>query len=185
MKPLFALGLLCLLLPARGGAAAADPFTIVRAELQKQDRGYALRADVDYRFTSPVLKALRNGVPLTVVAEVKIMRPRRMWPDDILMEERLHYRLRYHALAKLYQVQTEESGIQQNFVSLPAALAALGRIRHPLDLKGSRVYLGQNYPVHLRVFLDLEELPLPLRTVAYFTARWHLRRTWHSWTYAE
>lgn len=184
MKPLLALGLLCLLLPARG-AAAADSFTIDRAELLKQDKGYALRADVDYHFTPPVLKALRNGVPLTLVAQVKVMRPRRLWPDDTLTEERLVYRLRYHALAKLYQVETEESGIQQNFASLPAALLALGRIRHPLGLKAEQIFLGQNYPVQLRVFLDLEELPLPLRTVAYFTPRWHLRSAWHSWTYAE
>ena len=185
MKPLLALGLLCLLLPARGGAATADFFTIVRAELLKQDQSYALRADVDYHFTEPVLKALRNGVPLTLVAQLQIMRPRRLWPDTTLTEERLRYQLRYHALAKLYQVQTEESGAQQNFVSLPAALAALGRIRHPLDLKAAQIFLGQNYPVRLRVFLDLEELPIPLRTVAYFTPRWHLRSAWHSWTYAE
>jgi hypothetical protein len=183
VKPVLALGLLCLLLPARGGTAEA--FNIVRAELLKQDKGYALRADVDYHFTAPVLKALRNGVPLTLIAQVRVMRPRRWWPDSTLTEEWLRYRLRYHALAKLYQVQTEESGIQQNFVSLPAALAALGRIRHPLDLKAEQIFLGQDYPVRLRVFLDLEELPLPLRTVAYFTPRWHLESAWHSWTYAE
>lgn len=185
MKPLFALGLLCLLLPARGGAMAADAFNIVRGELLKQDKGYALRADVDYHFTAPVLKALRNGVPLALVAQVRVMRPRRWWPDGTLTEERLHYRLRYHALAKQYQVRAGESGVQQNFVSLAAALGALGRIRHPLGLKAGQILLGQNYPAQLRVFLDLEELPLPLRAVAYFTPRWHLESAWHSWTYAE
>lgn len=183
MRPLLALGLICFLLPTCAGAAEA--FTIARAELFKQGRGYALRADVDYHFTAPVLKALRNGVPLTLAAHLQVQRPRRWWPDDTLTEEWLRYRLRYHALAKLYQVETEESGIQQNFVSLPAALGALGRIRHLLDLKADQVFLGQTYPVRLRVFLDLEELPLPLRTVAYFTPGWHLTSKWHSWTYAE
>jgi hypothetical protein len=183
VKPLLTLGLLCLLLPAHGGAA--ESFTIVNAELLRQDKTYVLRADVDYHFTSPVLKALRNGVPLNLVAELRVLRPRRWWPDAMLTAERLRFQLRYHALAKLYQVEAADSGMQQNFVSLPAALAALGHIRQPLDLKRSQVFLGQTYPVRLRVFLDLEELPLPLRTVAYFTPRWHLTSAWHSWTYAE
>lgn len=183
MKPLLTLGLLCLLLPARGGAA--ESFTIVRAELLRQDKAYALRADVDYHFTSPVLKALRNGVPLNLVAELRVLRPRRWWPDATLIARRTHFQVRYHALAKLYQVETADSGVQQNFVSLPAALAALGRIRQPLDLKAEQIFLGQTYPVRLQVFLDLEELPMPLRTVAYFTPRWHLKSAWHSWTYAE
>jgi hypothetical protein len=40
----------------------------------------------------------------------------------------------------------------------------------------------QNYVLDVRVSLDIESLPAPLRPVAYTSLDWHLNSGWTTWT---
>ena len=40
----------------------------------------------------------------------------------------------------------------------------------------------ETYQARMRVELDIEELPLPLRLLSYFTDEWRLRSEWYTWS---
>ncbi|MDD5033834.1 MAG: DUF4390 domain-containing protein [Methylococcaceae bacterium] len=178
----------CLLLVCLTSAGAAEyGFRILRAELKPDPtpQAYRLDADIDYRFSEPAIDALQNGVSLTLVLHVKAKRDSDSWRDEVIMDEKHSFRVRYHALSKQYQIVYPDDGTPRNFVSLNALLEAMGSIRD-LPLRPIKPFLAkQRYRASLDVTLDIESLPLPLRPVAYLTPAWYLDSPLYKWTFAE
>lgn len=181
-KGLFALALLFNTALAWAGSAE---FTVLDARLLRQKDSYSLNADIDYRLPPAVREALGNSVPISLVVQLKVRRDRRLLWDETVLNEYVRYRLRYHALSKLYQIQQEGSGSVRNFATLDAAVQALGSIRQLSIVSAERFMLGITYKASLRAYLDFEALPLPLRSVAYLNPQWHLDSPWFRWTFAE
>nr|WP_054773871.1 DUF4390 domain-containing protein [Methylogaea oryzae] len=145
-------GLLALALlfnTALGWAASAE-FTVLDARLQLQKDGYSLSADIDYRLPPAVREALGNSVPITLVVQLKVKRERRLLWEETVLNEYVRYRLRYHALSKLYQIQQEGIGGSRNFATLDAAVQALGSIRQLSIASADRFMLGITYKAGVR-----------------------------------
>lgn len=172
-----------LLMPAYSFAATDHGFTILRAEIKPgmEEGELLLDADIDYRFSEPAIDALRNGVTLTLVWQVRIEQESG-WFDQTVLAESHSFRIRYHALSKLYQILGEPP---HNFVSMNALLEAMEIIRD-LPLQGRpELRKGERYRASLSVGLDIESLPLPLRPVAYLTPAWHLESPEYRWIFAN
>jgi len=172
------------LLPALPTAAADHGFRILRAEIRPdaEDGVLLLDADIDYRFSEPAIDALRNGVTLTLVWQVKIKEERGWWWEGAVLEESHSFRIRYHALSKLYQILGDPP---HNFVSMNALLEAMEIVRG-LPLAGRPdLRKGERYRASLAVGLDIESLPLPLRPVAYVTPAWYLVSPVYEWTFVN
>jgi hypothetical protein len=169
-------------------AGAADyGFRILRAELKPDASGqaYRLDADIDYRFSEPALDALRNGVSLTLALRLKVKRARRWLWDETVLDEARPFRVRYHALSKLYQILDGDGERARNFVSVNALLEAMGNVRDLPVAQGLRLRPGERHRASLAVGLDIEALPLPLRPVAYLTPAWYLDSPVYRWTFAD
>lgn len=156
-------------------------FLVKRAELVSVGDSYVLNADVDYRFSEAAIDALEHGVPLTVVARLKIKRQRDYWLDETVLSASRRFRIRYHPLAKTFQLLQENSGVPQNFAGLSALLDAMGEIRGWEVTPASALEKGNIYWANLAVSLDTEALPLPLRPVAYVSPSWYLGSPWFQW----
>jgi hypothetical protein len=166
------------------GTASGDEgygFEVLRAELVPTGENYVFNADVDFRFSDPVLEALDNGVPLTLLMRLKVRRYRNWWMDDTVFSERRKLDIRYHPLAKSYQLTQETSGIPQNFASLSALLDAMGAIRGWRALPVDSLEPGEEYLAAFSVHLDIEALPLPLRPIAYVSPSWYVASPWFEW----
>jgi hypothetical protein len=167
-----------------GNAFAADyGFQVMRADLRHSQDDYELNADIDYRFSEPAIDALNNGVPLTLMIRFKVERERPFWRNERLASEKWHVRIRYHSLSKLFQLVDEKRGLQKNFVSFQAMLDTMSTIRGLPVLKADALSSGQAYLAKLSVKLNIEELPLPLRPVAYLTPKWYLDSGWYRWPF--
>jgi hypothetical protein len=141
---------------------------------------------VDARFSpglTPVaLEALDNGVPLIFEAHIQVRAANAWIWDSSLVDRRLRYEIRYQPLAERYQVGSLPAGAAgHNYVTRDAALAALGDLHDIPLLSRSELLAGQDYQVDLKVSLDIEELPLPLRPTAYLLPSWKLSSGWTSW----
>ena len=156
-------------------------FSILRAHLQPAGDEYVLDADIDYRFNPPAIDALENGVPLTLAINLSIRRQREFWLDDIIVNEQRHILVRYHPLAKSFQIVDQKTDAIQNFASLSALLDALGRIRNWRITPENRLDTTETYHARLSVDLDIESLPLPLRVVAYLSPDWYLQSPIFEW----
>ena len=167
--------------------AADYGFNIVHAALrQSKAGGYWLDADIDYRFSEPAIDALHNGVSLTLSLRLRVEQERRWWWDATVLDASHPFRVRYHALSKLYQIlDGDNSEAPRNFISLNALLEAMGTVRD-LPLPNSFVLVkGGRYRASLAVSLDIEALPLPLRPVAYATPAWYLDSLVYKWTFVN
>jgi hypothetical protein len=167
-----------LLLPL---TALAEEFRITELQARLEEGSYLVDAAIDYRFSEQALEALENGVPLTLEVHVQLRRKGAwIWEGDLL-DKRLRYRIRYHALAGVYQVFNLQREGQESFVTREAALTALGRLHGIPLIERDKLKEGQVYNLAVRSVLDIEALPLPLRPTAYLTPAWNLSSDWRIW----
>ena len=101
-----------------------DPgfFEIRSAMVELLDGVYFLNAVIAYRLSTEARDALHSGVPLGIRLDVEIIHPRRWWFDNENAALRQSYQLEYHALSERYIVLNVNSGDQESFASLFAAL---------------------------------------------------------------
>lgn len=162
------------------GAGAAG-FDIVSATTRLDGGVYRLNARIDYRFSPPALDALQNGVPLIVELEMEVRR-RRAWVwDEAVYTLTQRFRLEYHALSRQYLVSNLNSGERRGFPTRSSALQFMGQISDFPLLDQGLLVPGERYEGALRVQLDREALPAPLRLVAYLSDDWRLSSEWHTW----
>jgi len=175
--------LLCCLFTLLPALGYADTFgvEVKNAEITLQGNSYVLSADMDYRLSARALEALQNGVPLYWDIHIKVQQHRDYFWDKTLASSGIRYRIQYHALLNMYRVRNEGSGELYNFSTLSAALDLMSTIHgfHVMDRPvGAST---ERYAVGIKVTLDRDALPLPLRPIAYTNPQWYLSSDWTLW----
>jgi hypothetical protein len=165
------------------GAISAEDYGIFirEANLTKRDGQTFLSADVDYRFTPAAIDALEHGIALTLVLRLTVHRERAYWFDENVITERRNIELRYHPLAKSFQIADLDSGAVQSFASFAAVTDTLSRIRGWPIQNVESLDSHQSYLARLELTLDIESLPLPLRAEAYVSPSWRLAHPLLEW----
>ena len=64
---------------------------------------------------------------------------------------------------------------------MEGALTGLGTIRGLPILDDSLLSANAEYFVRMRVGIDLEALPAPLRLLAYISGEWRAKSQWQEW----
>lgn len=153
---------------------ASAELSIRFAETNLENKVYQLDATLNYELTETTIEALQNGVILTFVLTIDVEKERWYMWDSSVANLKQRYQLKYYALSEQYAIKNVNTGIQEIFPTLDAALTKMGNLTdfplldaHLIDTEG--VYL-----VYLYAYLDIEALPAPLRPVAYFSSDWHL-----------
>jgi hypothetical protein len=103
-----------------------------------------------------------------------------IWEENLL-DRRQRYLIRYLPLTELYQVVRLPAGEKRSFVTRAAAISALGEIEGISLLPKLRLEADEKYRLGVKVSLDIEALPLPLRPVAYLRPSWNLSSGWTQW----
>ncbi len=154
---------------------------VKNAAIGLQGDSYMLSADIEYRLSARAKEALQNGVSLFWDIHIKTLQHRDYFWDSTLINTGIRYRIQYHALLNMYRVRNEGIGELYNFSTLSAALEQMSALRDfPVMDKASYVP-GKRYAVAVKVTLDRDALPLPLRPVAYTSPQWYLSSDWTLW----
>ena len=172
-------------LPERSVETADDEddghFEVIEARTELRSGVYFLDATIAFRLSADAREALRSGVPLTIRLDVEFMNRRRFWFDAEDAALRQRYQLEYHALSERYLVTNLNSGDQSSYGSILSALSSLGRIdRLPL-IDAALLDPGRDYELRLRVVLDVEQFPGPLRLLAFWRRDWSIASDWYRW----
>lgn len=162
-------------------ARADEEFTIRQPVIRLEDGVYFLDTAIDARFSNAALEALDHGVPLTIVVHVQVRRTSAWLWENVLLDQQLRTVIRYKPLSDGYEVYRLPGHQGRSFVTRDAALRALGDITNLQLLRQDKLDATDAYEVQIKVFLDIEELPLPLRPLAYLKPAWQLSSGWHSW----
>lgn len=160
---------------------SAEGFVIKKAETVLENEVYLLNASMDLKFSNDALEALRSGVPLIVLVNLEVNQERNWWWDKTVATLQQGYLLLYHALSEKFIIHNLNSGAQHNFISLSAALSALGHINKLPLIDAKLLQPGNHYYVQMRVYLDIESLPAPMRPIAYISSQWQLESDWYTW----
>jgi hypothetical protein len=173
-----------LLLLALATSLARADFKIATLDANLSDQTLIVNGELDLGLSPKVEEALSKGIELPLTLEIRLYQKRSWWWDRRVSIWTLRRNLQYHALTGQYLVAAEGGG--DSFLSLPNALRALGRLnelRLPLS-QNETLDRAREYSVRLRVHLDIEALPAPLRPVAYTNLSWHLNSGWSEWNIA-
>jgi hypothetical protein len=162
-------------------SATARDFDVEQVTTRLEEGTFVMDANIRYAFSERALEALDNGVPLTVEVHIQV-RPVDDWIwQESLLDQRLRYRIRYKPLSERFLVSQLPGENGRTYVTRDAALAALGEIRDLPLVSPARLDPDRDYEVQVRVSLDIEELPLPLRPMAYLYPSWKQSSKWTKW----
>lgn len=170
----------CLLFAASLASEAQD-IRVLRLTDRSEGGQYTLDLDAEIEPGREVREAVASGIPLRFVFDVRLHRVRRyLWNESMLRLE-WGVTVERHALAGKYVVADEASGQRQIASSLDDALIMAGRLRRVVLARDDE--LGKARPIagRLRVKLDIESLPAPLRPIAWVSPRWHISSPWEEW----
>lgn len=160
-----------------------DPgyFEVRSASVDLEQDIYFLTAQIQYRLSSEAREALDSGVSLRIRVEVEILARRRFWVDTEQAGLNQVYRLEYHALTERYIVTNLNSGDESTFGGLSAALNRIGNIERLPVIDRALLDPERGHDIRIRAVLDTEQLPGPLRLLAFWRRDWSLGSEWYRW----
>ena len=156
-------------------------FKINEARTRLVDGVYLLDAQITFNFSADSLEALENGVALTVIVEMDILKSRPLIWDKRLARLTSRHQLQRHALSNRYILTNLNTDESRSFRTLRGAMTALGTLERFPMLDSHLLESGNEYRLRLRARLDIEALPAPLRPLAYLSALWRKSDTWSTW----
>lgn len=146
------------------------------------DDALVINTTLDMSLSARTDEALSKGIPLDVLIDLALVEHRRFLWDRVVTDRTLHRRIQYHALSGQYLVSSTDVDADDfaRFPTAQAALAYAGAL-NDLDIplpKKKDINPKLHYWLKLRVQLDIEALPSPLRPLAYVTPAWHHNTGW-------
>jgi hypothetical protein len=166
------------------GATARD--VVIDSAVAVVEDGY-LRVDAKATISvnDDVADALNNGISLVFIAQTKLLRSRPFWVDETIAQSRHVFVLSRHALSDRYTLTEIAGKPAQTFKTLAEATAALGDLPRVLVLSAIRAGPEENYRGRFRLSLSVEDLPAPMRPLAYVSPGWWLSSGWYNWTFKQ
>ena len=168
------------LVPAHADNAPAE---VSQLRLEADSDGVYLTAGVKFELSAIVEDALLKGIPMFFVVEADVFRDRWYWYDKRVASVARHMRLAYQPLTRGWRLNVSPNVItnaglgvtlNQNFESLPDALAAIQRISHWKIAEASDIEPDGRYNVDFRFRLDVSQLPRPFQIGAVGEADWNI-----------
>ena len=167
--------------PSAGQEEDPGRFEVRSADVELESGVYFLDAWLELRLPSQARQALRSGVPLTLRLDVELGYDRRWWFDEDAHELQQRYQLDFHALTERYVVSNLNSGDTSSFSTLFSALNYLGHVERLPVIDAALLAPDRDYWVRLRVVLDMERFPGPLRLLAFWRRDWAITSDWYQW----
>jgi len=146
---------------------------------------HELESRLQLILSDDALTALNSGVPLTVEINFEIIRVRGLWLDALDASLTFTYVLEYRPLSERYIVRNLNSGDQDSFATLYAALNNLGRIQGLPVIDDAVLDADSRYRLRLRARLSAGQYPIALRLLFFWRSQWQLESDWYEWTLAR
>jgi hypothetical protein len=164
-------------------ADALDGVLQVRSAFVDLDHSvFQLHARIDYPMTPAISDALRDGVDLLFDVDARVERARRFWFDSTVVDLTLRRELAYHTVADRYVVRDPDSGDQQTFATLDAALQYLGSVDGWPILVAPQLETGAQYQISVRAGIHRGHLSSSLRALLFWTDDWSRVSSWYKWS---
>jgi len=167
-------------------AVAADPdeshLLIRSAQIGLDEDVYELDTQLELRLPPAAIKALEGGLTLRLTYQIEVNRVRRYMLDAGVASIEQEFELNYHALSRRYLVRNLNTGEQQDFGSLDAALARITDVRGLPILDTTLLPAGSTYEGRVRAVLDMASAADAFGWLLFWTDDWSASSDWYPWT---
>jgi len=166
--------------PVRAADTAVE---VIGASIKLDEGVYALDADLEIDLPGGARRAIDAGLTLRLNYEIEMERVRRYLPDPDVATLVQGYELSYHALSQRYLLRSLNTGEQQDFGGLAAALDRLSSVRNLPIIDAAMLEPGPAYAVRVRAVLTLRSAPDTLSWLLFWTDDWSATSEWYAWTH--
>jgi hypothetical protein len=175
--------LLCFLATMAVAADAKVSHLLIRsAQVELDEDVYELDTQLELRLPPAALKAIDGGLPLRLTYQIEVSRVRRYMPDAGVASIEQEFELNYHALSQRYLVRNLNTGEQQDFGTLDAALARITDVRGLPIIDTTLLPAGPTYEGRVRAVLDMASAADAFGWLLFWTDDWSAASDWYSWT---
>jgi hypothetical protein len=170
-----------LLISTASIAQSVSAFNITNASITMQDSLVLLNSTIEIDLPKYINKAIDQGFAVPLMFEVEVLKFSRYWFDEKFLSLKQQYQLHYLPMLSSYAIFDVNANQRRYFNSLHEAVRYLKVIySYPMfDItninQSGRVY------VRLRVGIDIDELPLPLKSSSLWDNDWGLQSDWFEW----
>ena len=168
-----------LLIVVAAPLALADGIAVKSASLDPVDDAWQLSAEFDITFSPRLEEAVNRGVPLYLVVDFEVARPRWYWLDEKPIQLSQTYKVSYTPLLRQYRLSVGNQ--YQNFTRLEEVTRVLSRLRNLQVAKAGSFTKGVAYQAGIRMRLDTAQLPKPFQLDALASRDWSLSSDWYRW----
>ncbi len=167
--------------PAAPGLETEPGFAVLTAESQLVDGVVRLDVLFELRFSEQLVEALQNGVSLNLLIDIDILKERRyLWSKSVARLEQ-RYQISYQPLTNTYVLVNLNSDLEFQFPTLESLLAVIAMLHDFPLLDYSLLEAEASYRGDIRIAVDRDSFPVPLRLMSYVSGDWHLVSDWYSW----
>lgn len=173
--------LLGLLISAASMAQDEPAFNIKTASFTMQDSLLLLDSTIEIELPKYINKAIDQGFAVPLMFEVEVLKYSKYWLDEKLLSLKQQYQLHYLPMLSSYAIFDVNANQRLYFNSRQEAVKYLKVIyAYPMfDItninQSGRVY------VRMRAGIDVDELPLPLKSSSLWDNDWGLQSDWFEW----
>ena len=174
----------CLVWGHTESARAESPATeLSLLRFERAGEAVLLTATIKFELPAAVEDALLKGVPMIFVAEADVFRERWYWTNKKVVSAERHMRLAYQPLTRRWRLNVASGlitnaalgvALNQNFETLPDALAAVQRLSRWKIADVSEIDFEQRNLVDFRFRLDISQLPRPFQIGTLGQADWNI-----------
>jgi hypothetical protein len=167
-------------------AARADPLDgelEIRSAYAVSNHGVImLSARVAYPGGELLSASLKDGVTLSFDLECTVTHHRRLWFDTEAVSLVRHSELSYQVVTDRYLLRDLDSGNQEAFPTLEAALTRVGTVEEwPISVD-SQLSRDEDWQIGLRAGVRRGHMPDALRALMFWSDAWHRTSDWYTWT---
>jgi hypothetical protein len=159
----------------------AGEFEVRTATTDLVNGVYTINALIYLRLPSEATRALHSSLPLTISIEIQFLNRLRLWWDTTAAEVTQRFELRYLSVTDRYVVTNINADLRRGFSSLSEALDFIGQIDELPVVDAALLDDDRRYDIRIRAGLDKDELPGPLRLLAFWRGDWSIESDWLQW----
>jgi len=181
-------GLAAMLCLAVSQAWAEEPvttepgFAVLTAESRPVNGVVRLNVLFELAFSKQLVEALQNGVSLNLLIDIAILKERSyVWSKQVATLQQ-RYQISYQPLTNTYALANLNSDLEFQFPTLESLLAVITVLHDFPLLDYSLLDAEASYRGEIRIAVDRDSFPVPLRLMSYVSSDWHLVSDWYSWS---
>ena len=174
--------LIATLVPLSAARAQQSRLVLHDVHVAVDEGVYELDARLDIELPDAARQAIDSGLTLRLTYAIVVDRVRRFWLDAGIASLEQRYEVSYHALSQRYLMRNLNTGEQQDFGTLDAALDRISVLRGLPVLDTALVQPGPVYEGRIRGVLDLNTAPDALGWLLFWSDNWSAESDWVTWT---